>query len=271
VICLLPALAHAERAATRRLLGQAADQVDGGDFEGALATLQDALSSPDNANAEIVDIRWRMGEVYVFMRREEPAREMFERLLYLDPSFEPPSLAGTRVRKVFEDARRAASERRLTVDLRAPSEPRPGAPVIRAGLPGMRTGFRALVYFREAMSEAWQSAEMRPEGEGVWAAQLPVFPGGSVVEYYVEVQGADRRRVQGVGSALEPRSLRLAAPAPAGSVRPGPETPAPKAWYKQPLVWGVVGGVAAVTGIVLWVALSPRPATLGLTVEFPAP
>lgn len=270
-----PRTALAVRLPTPRLLAQAQKQVDAGEFETALITLQDGLSSPDNANEELEQLYWRMGEVYVFLNRERAALDTFDRLFCLDAAYEAPRLTSPRVRKAFEKARAdfLASGRQVTLRVPVQRVPLPDAPLqVEALVTGMRSDLSARVYFRPALTEAWQWAELRRDvdaASGRFVASLPAAAAGSSLEYYVEIAGPDRRRVQGEGSSLSPRTLTVAAATGALPAAQPPGAVAEPAgnWYAQGWIWGVVGAAVVVGGLVTYVALQSPPATLNLRVQ----
>ena len=265
---LVATVADAARPTTLALLERAAAQVDEADYEQALITLQDALTAPDNANDDLARIYWQMGEVYVFLNRDPEAAEAFERLLYLSPEWQPPALTPPHVRATFTrvQADFTRGGRRVVLVVPAQSTPEPGRPfAFGARIGNLSPGFTPRVFFRRALAEVWQSAELVPgaEGEdGFFTATLPGFAAGSTVEFYVEVQDARRRRITGEGSALEPRTLRVAGADPFAGPVVGPE-PAPSRWW----IWAAVGGAVVATGVIAFVALQPEPAQLDLTVR----
>ncbi len=263
-----PALA--DRPPTPEVLSHARQQVDQGDFEGALITLQDGLSSPDTSNDELVQLYWQLGEVYVYLDRDGDARDTFDRLLYVQDGFQPPRLTSPRVRQAFEQVRQAfvAAGRAVGMKLLPPKVLGPDRPiVIAAGLTGMQPDFTARVYYRPALTEAWQWARLAPAPPpaGRYLAMLPGLPAGSTLEYYVEIQSSDRRRVQGEGSSLSPRTLALPRLAP-GPLEPPPPALARPPWYDHAWIWGVVAGAVIGGSVLAYLALQPSPATMHLTV-----
>lgn len=279
VLALVAGPAMAVRAATTRVLADAERQADAGDFEAALGTLQAGLASPDNTDDDFATLYWRLGEVYVFLRRDQPAAEAFDRLLYLDARYEPPKLTSPGVRKAFERARRdfETSGRELAFEIPPQSPPRDGRPFdFEARIAGLRDGLNARLFYRRALDEAWAAVDFVPVSPGSpkHVAHLPPIAPGTVLEYYAEILDSTRQRLRGQGSALAPRTLK----APKDGASPGsslPGTPPPVAagaaatdgWYRLPWVWGVVGGALALTGTGVYFATRTVPTRLVIEVK----
>ncbi len=264
-----PALA--DRPPTPQVLAHAQRQIDQGDFENALITLQDGLSSPDNSNEELVELYWRIGEVYVYLGRDDDARDTFTRLLYVNPDFAPPRLTSPRVKTEFEQVRQVflTHGQVLAIHLLPPRITGANQPIeIPALLLGMRPGFRGRIYFRPALSDAWQWAplSLSPPPTGRFIAVVPGFPAGATLEYYAEVQSSDGQRMQGDGSSLSPRSLTIPG-GPAVPVRTVGPAASATPWYAHWWIWGVVGAVVAGGGALAYVELQSKPATMHLTVQ----
>lgn len=268
---VVPFVALAARPTTARLLSRADEQVAAAEFEAALITLQDAMRAPDNANEDLVRIYWRMGEVYVFLKRAPDAAEQFERLLYLDPVYDPPRLTSPRVRDAFTRTKSEfdAGGKRMSLEVPPSTAPPPGhsfdLPIVVRGL---RAPFTARVFFRSALAEAWGSARLVPAADPErYTARLPAFQPGETVEFYAEIQGSDGRRVTGEGSALAPRTLVVGESLPAGALGSvEPQGPTTKPWYTRGWVWAAIGGAAVAVGVVTFVALQQDPAELHLRV-----
>lgn len=274
VVALVLGLAAGTASArpTGRLLDDAAARSDAGDYEGALAVLGEALTSPENTDRHLARIYWAIGENAVYLRREPAALDAFDRLLALDPAFEPPRVTPPRVRAAFETARtRLAESGPPTLRAEPPAEPRAASPLpFRLRATGLRRGDRAIVFHRTLLAESWSASAAAPAADGSLVATLPARPAGAI-EWYAEIQDLDGFRRTGVGSPLAPETLRIPAGLAPATLAPAPAAPAPAPVWAEPWVWAVVGGVVAAGGVLTWVALQPQAGTVHLRVSVDPP
>ena len=261
-------LAQAARPTTDALLERAGRQAADAEYEQALVTLQDALAAPDVSNEALALIHWRRGEMYVYLGRTEAAADAFERLLYVRSDWTPPERTPPHVRQAFASAKAAYVEHAGRLELTVPAQtpPLPGRPIpFGVQVRHLPDDFTPRVFFRQALTEAWQSAQLVAGvyGEdGYFTATLPAFPGGSTLEFYVEVQDAWRRRVVGDGSALAPRSMKVEDVASFAAATVAPVEAKASRWW----LWAAVGGAVVATGAIAWVASRDEPARLELRV-----
>lgn len=262
------ASAQAARPTTDALLERAERQIAEADYEQALVTLQDALTAPDISNQALARIHWRRGEVYVYLGRRQAAADAFERLLYVRPDWAPPELTPPHVQRAFDTARAGfmENEARLTLTVPEQMPPRPGRPFpFGVQVRHLPDDFTVRIFFRQALTEAWQSAQLEAGvyGEdGFFTATLPAFPGGSAVEFYVEIQDGWRRRVTGEGSALAPRRWQVVDAVSFTGPQLAPEEKKGSRWW----LWAAVGGAVAASAAIAWVATRDEPARLELRV-----
>lgn len=240
------ALNSAAAAARSPSLGEALEQIEAADFEGAQSTLEKALADPDLEDADRVEVLRRLGEVRVFLGKPEPAGEAFNRLLMSAPDYQLPDTADPRALELFAAVRAAFMRERRPLALRhAPVEgATAGAPVeVAAELENLPDAHPVLLFWRRAGDAEFSRTELaaRPDGAGVRSAAIPALHAGEGegydVEYFVEVRDAQGMRVRGVGSRLQPLRFRAVAP-----------PPPPPPWYASPWVWGGALVVAAGAG-----------------------
>src|SRR3954462_11273004 len=87
---VLPTDAPLAQAPVSPELEKAQDQIDSGDFEDALKTLQSALNEPDVSDDQLVEIYRLMGLSYLYLGNEDRARDAYEKLLQARPDYELP-------------------------------------------------------------------------------------------------------------------------------------------------------------------------------------
>src|SRR4051812_22940074 len=69
---------------------RAQEQIEQGDFEEAVKTLQAALDAPDVTDDQLVELYRLLGLASLYLGDEARAREAYERLLQARPDFELP-------------------------------------------------------------------------------------------------------------------------------------------------------------------------------------
>lgn len=252
-------------------LEEAQKQVDEGDYEDAITSLEKGLTKPDLTDDQLVELYRLLGLSHLYLGNEERARQAFEKLLQARPDYEIPKSAPPKVRALYARIKDDIKKRRVrpvTLTLEPVSAIQAGAPVtFRAHIEDLALGAKAKLFFRRAGAQAFSSADfMRERGsQEDFTATLPAFelPDSGDVEYYVEVADAAQRRLAGKGDAYNPLSARVAAKSAEPSVDGESERP----WYKIPWVWVGVGvGVAAITTTAVVLATQKQNATVQVDV-----
>jgi len=271
-----PSLMFAQVALRSPELDRAQQQLEGGDFEEAVKTLQAGLNQPDLSDEMLAELYRLLGLAQLYLGNEEGAREAYERLLQARPDFQLPKTTPPKVRRLYARILEDIRKRRvrpvvLTADTLSSV---PGnAPVkVAARIQDLPLGARANFYYRRAGGQAYSSvAFVRQKGESFEATvpsyEVPTESRPYEVEYYLEVADAAQRRLAGQGDAFAPLTLR---------VQPKPSAPTPPvsvtrdAWYSNPWVLGIGGAVAvgAAVGVVL-VATSRQTGTVTITIRAP--
>jgi tetratricopeptide (TPR) repeat protein len=232
------------------LIEHAQKQMDNADFEAAVQTLNQAVADPDNTTEALAVIYRMLGNCYLYMDDGPKARAAFERLLEVQPDYELPPSAPPKLRDLYkrikDDIRRGRVKPVRLVHERLTAVP-PDRPVeISAQIIDLPLGARARVYYRRAGTESYSSVDLKRKlHTDTFSATLPGFelpPGGSGMEYYLEVTDAAQRRIAGAGDALEPTSFQVAR-----EEQPPPESkPAEESVLSKPTLWAIVGGVVLV-------------------------
>ena len=254
---------------------QAQSQLDAGDYEEALATLQRGLEKPDLTDDQLAELYRLLGLSHLYLGNEDKARQAFEKLLQARPDYEIPKSAPPKVRALYARIKEDIKKRRVrpvTLSLEPLGAIEADAPLtVRARIDDLALGSKAKLFFRRAGSQAYSSADfVRRRDE--FSATVPAFeipPEGGALEYYVEVADAAQRRLAGRGDAYSPLVAKVvsggAAPDATATAEPH------RRWYEIPWVWVGVGvGVAAITTTAVVLATQKQTATVqvDVTVKF---
>jgi tetratricopeptide (TPR) repeat protein len=249
---------------------QALRQLEDGDFEGAVATLQRGLDQPDLSDEELAELYRVLGLAQLYLGREDQAREAYEKLLQAQPDYELPQHEAPKIRALYARIKEDIKRRRVrpvTLAVEPPAEVEGGGPaVIEATVKELALGSRPRLYYRRAGRQSFSSVDFKrdPENRERYRALIPSFElpleeSRYEVEYYVEVADAAQRRLAGRGDALNPEVL-VVEPRGGLAAAHGP------AWYQTP--WPYVIGGAVVVGVAAGVALAmSQPQTGIVTLE----
>lgn len=255
-------------------IAQASQQVDDGDFEDAVKTLEKGLEQPDLTDDQLAELYRLLGLSHLYLGNEDKARDAFEKLLQARPDYELPKSAPPKIRTLYariKDDIRKRRVRPVTLSLEPLPDVDGGAAVpVPARIEDMALGARAKLFYRRAGAQSFSSVDFaREKGSKVdYSATIPAFevPAEEAawdMEYYVEVADAAQRRLAGRGDAFNPLAFRVAArgaaAAPVVESRP---------WYKNPWVWvGIGAGAAAITTGAVLIATSQQTATLPIQIQ----
>jgi tetratricopeptide (TPR) repeat protein len=254
-------------------IDRASKQVDDGDFEDAVKTLERGIEAPDLTDAQLAELYRLLGLSHLYLGNEERARDAFEKLLQARPDYELPRATPPKIRQIYgriKDDIRKRRVRPVTLSLSPVADAAGGNPVlVSAHIDDLALGARAKLFYRRAGAQNFSSIDfLREKGSRVEftatipAFELPLEEAAYEVEYYVEVADAAQRRLAGRGDAYTPLSFKVAARQLAAAVIEA------HPWYKNPWVWvGVgVGAAAIATGAVV-LATSQQTATLPIKIQ----
>lgn len=251
---------------TNAEISRAQEQIEQGDFEEAVKTLQAGLDAPDVTDDQLVELYRLLGLASLYLGDEARAREAYERLLQARPDFELPRNAPPKLRQLYARIKEDIKSRRVrpvTLLVDPIPDPTGGEPVqVDARIEDMALGAKAKVFFRRAGDEAYSSVDfVRARGtKDRYQATLPAYelPSEATayeVEYYFEVADAAQRRLAGRGDSFHPLIFQVLPRQAAGqSAEASNERP----WYKSPWLWVGVGAVV-VGGTAAGVALASSP------------
>lgn len=283
---LLAGVAHAATPATDvpLLLGQvvpkneavekAAKQVDEGDFEDAIRTLEKGIDQPDLTDDQLAEMYRLLGLSHLYLGNEDKARDAFEKLLQARPDYDLPKSAPPKIRSLYariKDDIRKRRVRPVTLTVTPVTEVTGGEAVaVEARIEDMALGAKAKLFYRRAGVQSFSSIDFvrgktaRTDYTAIVPAfEVPAEEQSYEVEYYVEVADAAQRRLAGRGDPYNPLAFRV----PAKKAVDGPvveETPI----YKSPWLWIGIGlGVAAATTGVVLLATSNQTATLPVKIQ----
>ncbi|MDY7229921.1 hypothetical protein [Hyalangium rubrum] len=248
---------------THAEISRAQEQIEQGDFEEAVKTLQAGLNAPDVTDDQLVELYRLLGLASLYLGDEAQAREAYERLLQARPDFELPRNAPPKLRSLYARIKEDIKSRRVrpvTLQVDPIPDPEGGEPVVvEARIEDMALGAKAKLFYRRAGDEAFSSvdfARQRGSKENYQATlpayELPAEATPYEVEYYFEVADAAQRRLAGRGDSFHPLVFQVASHKAAGQSATAGNG---RAWYKSPWLWVAVGAVV-VGGTATAVALS---------------
>jgi hypothetical protein len=196
-------------------------------YEDAQQLLDGALQRGHLSREELIAVYALRGQVAAVADDASAGESEFRRLLVLDPEQAAPRATPV-ISGPFAQARRwVAAHGRLRVDLRPPSDPRPGV-AARLTLAIMSDPF-AMVQGARILYRARDDASFTAGASISLHPTLPPLAAGAAVDYYVEVLDAAENVLLRVGTPDEPLRLELAAPPAAVSSAPKRPTVAPVA------------------------------------------
>jgi hypothetical protein len=282
--------AWAETGSAAEALAQGRRLVQSFEYDAALEQLEGVVRDASATATERVDALELMGVMHFNLRREPRARQMFERLLNLDPGHEladtsyPPRLLA------FYGSIRESFMPQQTVRVEAEArQDQPGSGPVRiaAQVAGEAGGVeQAVTLVRAPGQPSFRRALMsRTAGAGVeFSAEVPATDAAGGLEYYVEVQAPSGYTLATAGAEASPlRFDVVAAPPPVPAVvspanlgdqanqgdqgGDGGESPHRRRWYRSWWFWTIVGvavaGGAAATAVVVTLPPDQEQGTLG--------
>lgn len=236
-------------APARPEIARAQEQIEDGEFEEAVKTVEAGLDAPDVTDDQLVELYRLLGLTSLYLGDEARAREAYEMLLQARPDYELPRTTPPKVRSLYARIKEDIKNRRvrpvsLQVDPLADTVG--DEPVTsEAHIEDMALGARARLFYRRAGGQAYSSVDFARDRANkeryvatIPAYELPAAASAYEVEYYFEVADAAQRRLAGRGDAFNPLVFQVAPKQ--GAVAAVDERP----WYKSPWLWVAVGAVA---------------------------
>lgn len=273
LLLLSSANAHAQVAPKNEALTKGQQQVEDGDFEDAVKTLEAGIGASDLTDEQLAEMYRLLGLSYLYLNNEDRARDAFEKLLQARPDYELPKATPPKIRTLYariKDDIRKRRVRPVTLTVSGVPEQQPGQAVtVESRIDDMALGAKAKLFYRRSGVQNFSSTDFQRDrsDRSIYRATIPAFevPEESAaydLEYYVEVADAAQRRLAGRGDPFTPLTFRVAAKLAAED----PEKPKP--WYQNPWVWvGIGAGAAAVTTGAIILATQKPTGTLPITIQ----
>lgn len=236
-------------APARPEIARAQQQIEDGEFEEAVKTLESGLDAPDVTDDQLVELYRLLGLTSLYLGDEARAREAYEMLLQARPDYELPRTAPPKIRQLYARIKEDIKSRRVrpvTLQVDPLPDAAGGEPVrAEARIQDMALGARARLFYRRAGAQAYSSVDFTRErtdkehfSATIPAYELPAGASAYEVEYYFEVTDAAQRRLAGRGDAFAPLVFQVAPEKEAVA------TSGERPWYKSPWFWVAVGAVA---------------------------
>lgn len=255
-------------------IGKAQQEVDDGDFEDAIKTIEKGIAEPDLTDDQLAELYRLLGLSHLYLGNEDRARDAFEKLLQARPDYELPKSAPPKIRSLYariKDDIRKRRVRPVTLTVVPVAESAGGeAVVVDARIDDMALGAKAKLFYRRAGAQSFSSIDFvrSKQNRADYASTIPAFEVPTEeqsyeVEYYVEVADAAQRRLAGRGDQYNPLTFRVAAKKAAvgGGTEPTPV-------YKSPWLWIAIGvGVAGATTGIVFAATSNQTATVPVKIQ----
>ena len=253
---------------------KAGQQVDDGDFEDAIRTLEKGIDQPDLTDDQLAEMYRLLGLSHLYLGNEDRARDAFEKLLQARPDYDLPKSAPPKIRALYTRIKEDIRKRRVrpvTLTVTPVTEATGGeAVVVVARIEDMALGAKAKLFYRRAGVQSFSSIDFARGkiSRTDYTATVPAFEVPSEdqsyeVEYYVEVADAAQRRLAGRGDPYNPLTFRV----PARKTSSGAVVEATPL-YKSPWLWIGIGlGVAAATTGIVVLATSNQTATLPVKIQ----
>jgi tetratricopeptide (TPR) repeat protein len=248
-------------------------QVEEGDFEDAVKTLEAGIDAPDLTDDQLVELYRLLGLSHLYLGNEDKARGAFEKLLQARPDYELPKATPPKIRTLYariKDDIRKRRVRPVTLSVAGVPEQKPAQAVtVEARIDDMALGAKAKLFYRRSGAQNYSSIDfLRDRADrSMYRATIPAFevpeePAAYDLEYYVEVADAAQRRLAGRGDLFTPLTFRVLAKVVVEDAEK------PKAWYQNPWVWvGIGAGAAAVTTGAVILATQRPTGTLPITIQ----
>ncbi|MCA2979463.1 MAG: tetratricopeptide repeat protein [Myxococcaceae bacterium] len=273
ILLVLPAATLAQVVPRNDALVRGQQQVEEGDFEDAVKTLEAGIDQPDVTDDQLAELYRLLGLAHLYLGHEDKARAAYEKLLQARPDYELPKATPPKIRTLYARLKEDIRKRRVrpvTLSVAGlPDQPPGTAVTVEARIDDLALGAKAKLFYRRSGAQHFSSIDFTRDKADralhratIPAFELPEEPAAYDVEYYVEVADAAQRRLAGRGDPFSPLMLRVLAKVAAAEVEK------PRAWYQNPVVWIVigVGAAAATTGVVVLATQRPT-GTLPITIQ----
>lgn len=273
---LLPPLPLSQLGPASPEISRAQEQIEQGDFEEAVRTVEAGLAGPDVTDDQLVELYRLLGLASLYLGDEARARDAYEKLLQARPDFELPRSAPPKLRNLYARIKEDIKSRRVrpvTLDVDPIPDATPDQPVVvSARIEDLALGAKAKLYYRRAGGQGFSSVDfIRARGSKerfeatLPAYEVPAEPKPYEVEYYFEVADAAQRRLAGRGDSFHPLVFEVT---PRDASASASEDEDGRPWYKSPWVWTGVGAVVVGgTAAALLTTSSPERGQVPVTIR----
>lgn len=271
-LLLHPGPSAAQSGLESRQVTKAQAQLEDGDFEGAVRTIDQAVADPTLTEDEQVELYRLLGLAQLYLGNEQRARQAYERLLQARPDYELPRSAPPKIRDLYARIKEDIKGRRLRPVVLAaepPREVKAASPLeVEATIDNLAAGARAKLYFRRAGAQSYSSVDFVRAARdanrfraSVPAYELPAEGRAYALELYLEVADAAQRRLAGRGDPLNPLTVRIVDPSAPAVATVDQGSPGLRPWYLSP--WVYVGAGFLLAGAATGAVLLASPAPTG--------
>lgn len=233
-------------------------------FDDAMEVCRAVLDAGKNSREDLMELLLYKGVLSAVQNKQAGSVDAFKQLLVVNPLTDLGPEHPPRVRRAFSLARRWFQRQKpLMVAVDAPAEVlRRGTLEVSAQVTSDPLDMVAHLVLRVRARGfgAFRSHLVDKGGKQSWTVSLDTIQGvgrAASLQYYVAALDGSYNELTLAGSAVDPRSIRLAgAPAPVDRPRPlvthaGP-APAPSPpWYTHWWVWAAAGTVVTVAVIAI--------------------
>ena len=198
----------------------ATHQVESGEFEDALQTLQHGLGQPDVTDDILVELYRLLGLTSLYLGREDLAEDAFTKLLQARPDFELPASEPPKVLKLYariKDDIQGRRVRPVSLGVQLPSSAPSAKPLyVEAEVKNLPLGAKVDFYYRRSGAQSFNSIRFLRDwhSRGIYYVFIPAYdlPTESQryeVECYIEVSDRNFTRLAGRGDVYTPLSFAV--------------------------------------------------------------
>jgi tetratricopeptide (TPR) repeat protein len=251
-------------------------QVDAGDFEEAVRTIEEGIGDPELSDEQLAEMYRLLGLASLSLGNEARARQAYEKLLQAQPDYELPRSVSPRIVAIYARIKEDIKKRRVrpvTLTVAAPADVRAGQPLaVDAIIEDLSLGAKARLFYRRGGAQSFSFTTFtKVKGKQnaftavVPAFELPIENTAYDLEYFVEVADAAQRRLAGRGDPFNALRVQIPPPQTSAGASGAPLPVTQRAWFW--VVVGVAVAAAAATTVAV-VASQPRTGTVPVTIQF---
>ena len=161
VLALAVSLTASAQAPRNEAIGHAQQQVDEGDFEDAVKTVENAILEPELTDEQLAELYRLLGLAHLYLGHEDKARDAFEKLLQAQPDYELPASAPKKTKTLYARIKEDIRKRRVrpvTLTLTPVGETAGNeAVVVEARIEHLALAAKARFFYRRPRGEHFSS------------------------------------------------------------------------------------------------------------------